>query len=131
MVVVGVKSLVRDALPGDAEELTSLLLRSRTQAMPWLGNPHDESSTRWWMQHVLLAEHCVRVADDGRRLHGFAAVTDIWLEQLYVDPDHQGQGVGRTRWRTPSAYDPTDFDCTSSAATHPPNASTRPMASAS
>ena len=96
MVVVDVKSLVRDALPGDAEELTSLLLRSRTQAMPWLGSPHDESSTRWWMQHVLLAEHCVRVADDGRRLHGFAAVTDIWLEQLYVDPDHQGQGVGRT-----------------------------------
>ncbi len=93
--VLDVKSLLRDALPGDAAELTNLLLRSRTQAMPWVVSPHDEPSTRWWMQHVLLTEHCVRVADDGSRLLGFAAVTDTWLEQLYVHPDHQGQGLGR------------------------------------
>lgn len=93
--MIDVESSLRDALLGDAEELTSLLLRSRTQAMPWLVSPHDKASTRWWMQHVLLTEHCVRVADDGSRLLGFAAVTDAWLEQLYVDPHHQGQGVGR------------------------------------
>ena len=96
MVVVGVNFSVRDALPGDAEELTSLLLRSRTQAMPWLVSPRDEPSTRWCLEHVLLTEQCVRVAGNGSRLLGFAAVTDLWLEQLYVDPDHQGQGVGRT-----------------------------------
>lgn len=90
------KSSLRGALPGDAEQLTSLLLCSRTQAMPWLVSPHDERSTRWWMQHVLLTEQCVRVADDGSRLLGFAAMTDIWLEQLSVDRGHQGQGVGRT-----------------------------------
>ncbi len=94
-VVVDVETSLRDALPGDAAELTSLLLRSRTRAMPWLVSPHDELATRWWMQHVLLTELCVRVADGGSRLLGFAAVTDTWLEQLYVDPDHQGQGVGR------------------------------------
>ncbi|MDQ2738186.1 MAG: GNAT family N-acetyltransferase [Actinomycetota bacterium] len=93
--MVDVETSLRDALPGDAAELTSLLLRSRIRAMPWLVSPHDELATRWWMQQVLLTEQCVRVADCGSRLLGFAAVTDTWLEQLYVDPDHQGEGVGR------------------------------------
>lgn len=92
--MVDMKITLRDALPGDTGQLTSLLLRSRTQAMPWLASPHDEPSTRWWMQHVLLAEHCVRVADDGSRVLGFAALTDTWIEQLFVDPEHQGQGGG-------------------------------------
>lgn len=63
--------------------------------MPWLVSPHDEASTRWWMEHVLLAEQCVRVASDGNRILGFAALAGTWLEQLYVGPDDQGQGVGR------------------------------------
>jgi len=86
---------MRDAVADDAEELTSLFLRSRTQAMPWLVSPHDAASTRWWMEHVLLATQCVRVADAGTRLLGFAALAGTWLEQLYVGPDDQGQGVGR------------------------------------
>ena len=93
--MVDVKPLLRAALPGDAVELTSVLLRSRSQAMPWLVSPHDEPSTRWRMQHVLLVERRVRVAHDADRVLGFAAATDTWLEQLYVDPEHQGQGVGR------------------------------------
>jgi putative acetyltransferase len=93
--VVVVEPQLRDAVPGDAEELSSIFLRARGRAMPWLAIPHDEHSTRWWMQHVLLTEQQVRVADDGSQLLGFAAVVGAWLEQLYVDPEHQGRGVGR------------------------------------
>ena len=88
-------SAVRRGVDSDAEELTVLFLRSRGRAMPWLTSPHDERSTRWWMQHVLLTDQHVRVAHEGSRLVGFAAVAGGWLEQLYVDPDHQGRGVGR------------------------------------
>jgi len=95
-VVVDVGSRLRDAVATDAEELASLFLRSRAQAMPGLASPHDEPSTRWWVQHVLLAEQHVRVASHGSRLLGFAAVAGDWLEQLYVDLDHQGRGLGRT-----------------------------------
>ena len=85
---------VRDGGPEDAEVLARLHRRSRSVAMPWLADLHDEASTLWWMQHVVLAGQRVRVADDGRVL-GFAALDGDWLEQLYVDPDHQGRGVGR------------------------------------
>ena len=93
--MVDVIPLLRDARPGDAAELTSVLLRSRTHAMPWLVSPHDEPSTRRWMQHVLLEKQRVRVAHGASRVLGFAAVTDAWLEQLYVDPHYQGRGVGK------------------------------------
>lgn len=60
----------------------------------WLKSPHEDAATLWWMQHVVLAEQCVRVFDDGRAV-GFAALDGDWLVQLYVDPHHQGRGVGR------------------------------------
>ena len=88
-------SSLRDAGADDAEALTALLLRSRTQAMPWLLSPHDDASTLWWMQHVLIADQHVCLAHDEGQLLGFAAVDGRWLAQLYVDPDHQHRGVGR------------------------------------
>ncbi|MDQ3430921.1 MAG: GNAT family N-acetyltransferase [Actinomycetota bacterium] len=75
--------------------MTVLYLRSRAAAMPWLVSPHDESSTRWWMVHVVLAGQRVWVAQCGSRPVGFAAVDGHWLGQLYVDPGAQGRGVGR------------------------------------
>jgi GNAT superfamily N-acetyltransferase len=86
---------VRDGVPGDAEQLAALYWQARAVAMPWLLNPHDETSTRRWMEHVLLVEQRVRVAEYEDRPRGFAAVNGAWLEQLYVDPDHRGLGVGR------------------------------------
>lgn len=86
--------LLRDGVRGDAEQLTDMFRRSRTVAIPWLVSPHDEASTRWWMEHVVLAGQHVRVAYNERPL-GFAVVDGDWLEHLYVDPEHQGRGVGR------------------------------------
>jgi GNAT superfamily N-acetyltransferase len=79
----------------DAEALTALYLRSRAAAMPWLASPHDEAATHWWMENVVIPEQLVRVAREDRRPLGFFALTGNWLEQLYVDPDDQGRGVGR------------------------------------
>ena len=66
--------MLRDGVRYDADQLTALLLRTRADAMPWLRSPHDEHSTRWWMEHVVLAEQHVRVAAAGTRLLGFTAV---------------------------------------------------------
>lgn len=86
---------IRDGSRADAEPLTTLYLRSRAAAMPWLVSPHDEPATRWWMQHVVLAAQRVWVAQSRDRVLGFAAVDGHWLEQLYVDPVAQSCGAGR------------------------------------
>jgi putative acetyltransferase len=87
--------LLRDGIQGDADQLTDVFLRARAVAMPWLVGPHGPAATRWWMEHVVLAEQRVRVAYDGSRVVGFAALHGNWVEHLYIDPEDQGRGVGR------------------------------------
>lgn len=87
---------LRDAALVDARDLTALYRRARSEAMPWLAVPHDEAATRWWIEHMLLPDHRVLVADNGEgRPVGFSAVDGDWLQQLYVHPDHQHAGIGR------------------------------------
>jgi putative acetyltransferase len=86
---------IRRGVAKDAEQLTSLYLRARAAAMPWLRSPHDEASTMWWMEHSVVGEQRVRVVENQAELLGFAAMEGAWLEQLYVDPDRQRLGIGR------------------------------------
>ena len=87
--------MLRDGSTSDADQLTTLFLRSRAHAMPWLAISHDEPSTRWWMEHCVLVEQRVRVVHHDDQLLGFTASVDGWLHHLYVDTDHQDQGIGR------------------------------------
>jgi len=86
---------IRDGSRADTEPLTTLYLRSRAAAMPWLVSPHDEPATRWWMEHIVLTAQRVWVAQSNDRVLSFAAVDGHWLEQLYVGPEAQAGGVGR------------------------------------
>lgn len=63
--------------------------------MPWLVSAHDDASTSRWMRYTVIANQRVWVALDGERPVGFASLEGQWLEQLYVDPQAQGAGVGR------------------------------------
>ena len=78
----------------DAEALSAVHRRSRAAAMPWLPVVRDEASTRWWVEHVVLAEQDVLVAEADGAVAGFSAVAAGWLEHLYVAPEAQGRGVG-------------------------------------
>lgn len=84
---------LRPAAGSDASALAQLYLRSRSAAMPWLVSPHDGPATHRWLEHVLLVEATVTIAElDG--LCGFMALSGSWLEQLYVEPAFQRSGVG-------------------------------------
>ncbi len=63
--------------------------------MPWIPLVHDESETRGWMRGIVLAQQQVTVAERDGRVVGFASVDGDWLEQLYVEPEAIGTGVGR------------------------------------
>jgi GNAT superfamily N-acetyltransferase len=59
---------------------------------------HTDDEVRGWVRDRLvpLMETWVAVDEvEPERVLGFAAVEPGWLEQLYVDPDHLGEGIGR------------------------------------
>ena len=62
--------------------------------MPWLARPHTDEETRTWVRGVLVPSGAVTVAERQGQVAGYAAVTDGWLEHLYVDPAAQGRGIG-------------------------------------
>ena len=84
---------IRDAVPDDADALTSLFLASRRQAMPWLREAHSDEETRWWMSNVVLRDLSVRVATLDGAIAGFAAIRPGWLDHLYIVLSRQRAGL--------------------------------------
>jgi GNAT superfamily N-acetyltransferase len=86
---------LRPARTEDAEALASIHHRSREAAMPWIPLVHALTETQGWMRGIVLPHQWVLVAERQGRPVGFAAVEGDWLEQLYVEPQAIGTGVGR------------------------------------
>jgi putative acetyltransferase len=87
--------VLRRATPVDAPALAAVHHRSRERAMPWLPVLHTPVETEAWFADVVLRSQVVTVAEVHGRVLALSAVGDGWLEQLYVDPDAQGRGLGR------------------------------------
>lgn len=62
--------------------------------MPWLAEIHTEAETAWWIANIVLPNQRVWLAEDSDRIVGIAALKGQVLEQLYVLPDAQRQGIG-------------------------------------
>ena len=63
-------------------------------ALPWLAGLHTPDEDRWFYRERMFATCRLWGAFDSDRLTGLIAFRDDWIEQLYVLPEAQGQGVG-------------------------------------
>jgi GNAT superfamily N-acetyltransferase len=55
---------------------------------------HSEEEVRAWFDEVVLATREVWVAEDGEAIVGLLVLADDWIDQLYVEPNVTGQGIG-------------------------------------
>jgi GNAT superfamily N-acetyltransferase len=89
------KTVIRPAVPTDAEALAAVHLASRAAAMPFLPpQKRVRGEVVWWFENVVLPECRVWVAVRGAETVGFAALDGDMLDQLYLRPDVRRQGVG-------------------------------------
>ena len=85
---------VRRARAEESDALAALFRLSRTTALPYLPDLHTPEEDRaFFREHTFVA--CdVWVAESDGTPAGFCAVRNGWIDHLYVDPAHQGHGMG-------------------------------------
>jgi ribosomal protein S18 acetylase RimI-like enzyme len=78
------------------EQTVAVWERSRWDAQPWLEERMSwaHESNLGHFRDVVTREFEVWVAIDAGEVVGLLAVGDGRVDQLYVDPPHQGRGVG-------------------------------------
>jgi GNAT superfamily N-acetyltransferase len=85
---------IRQASAGDGKAcaVIHILARSHMRFLPQDIYYIDETVNL--MCCVVFEEQTVWVADINDEIIAYASLGDGYLNNLYVDPDHQGQGIG-------------------------------------
>ena len=63
-------------------------------ALPWLAGLHTPDEDRWFFRERMFKTSTLWGVFDSDAMIGMIAFHDDWIEQLYVLPEAQGQGVG-------------------------------------
>jgi GNAT superfamily N-acetyltransferase len=85
---------IRQARPTDAGAIARIYIAAREATMTYLPNLYSRSEIRQWIVDDVLAQCDVTLGCTRTMVAGFSAVRRDWLEQLYVHPDLQNDGVG-------------------------------------
>jgi GNAT superfamily N-acetyltransferase len=97
------------AVAEDAPLLARIHRDARTAAMPWLPVLHSKDEDLAWMTNIVLAKQQVVAATHDAGVVGFIAVTDGWVEHLYVAPSSWRTGVGSVLLRHAMELQPNGF----------------------
>jgi ribosomal protein S18 acetylase RimI-like enzyme len=86
---------VEKASTGDADEIATLYLASRADALPYLSRVHTDNEVHTWIRNVVLTQGETWVARLTGSIVGFMALVGNDVDQLYVLPGYYRRGVGR------------------------------------
>lgn len=85
---------IRRAAASDAAAVADVWLASFADALPTVTRAHDDADVRGWVRDVLVPTTRCWVAVMGGEVVAVLALGPGWIEQLYVEPSHQGAGIG-------------------------------------
>lgn len=89
-------TVYRQATEQDAQRIAEIHALSRATSMPWLPVVHTAAEDLWFYEHIVIPDQNVEVCEVDGTVIGFCAVSDPWLQHLYLDPSSQGKGIGST-----------------------------------
>jgi GNAT superfamily N-acetyltransferase len=85
---------LRKAEPRDLPAIAGLFRLVRETCLPFLPQLHTREEDMEFFRERVFAGFDLTVAERDGLIAGYSAVSPGWLEQLYVLPQFQGQGVG-------------------------------------
>jgi GNAT superfamily N-acetyltransferase len=85
--------MLRAARPEDTPAVIAVFHAARADALPYLPILHTADEDRAFFSG-LVERGLVTVAERDRRVAGFLARNEDWVDHLYIAPDAQGHGLG-------------------------------------
>ena len=89
---------LRAATEADAQAAATILIRTRSEFMPYAPAAHSEVEIRDWVRTQLIPAGGVTVAVREHAPIGVMATAEVhgcsWVNQMAVTPEYVGQGVG-------------------------------------
>ncbi len=86
--------IVRRAVPGDAAAVADVWLRSYTAALPGVRRAHTDDEVREWFRDVVVPGRETWVVEADGAVVGLMVLGPDEIDQLYLDPDWRGRGLG-------------------------------------
>jgi GNAT superfamily N-acetyltransferase len=86
--------VLRRARPADAVPVAEVWLRSFDAALPTVRRAHPDPDVRRWIRDVLVPLGDTWVAEVDDAVVGVLALSEGWIDQLYLHPEHRGRGIG-------------------------------------
>lgn len=87
---------LRQAVFSDMEAVARFNRHVRKTCFPYLPDLHTPEEDLAFFRNEVFPLSTIWLAEGGGELIGFAAVSESWLDHLYVDPAWHGRGVGST-----------------------------------
>lgn len=89
---------IRRAVAADADSASDLYVHARWAAAETGSIPlpaHSDDEVAGWITHVVIPKlECWLAQTPGGQIVGILVLRDDWIDQLYVDPDLTGRGIG-------------------------------------
>lgn len=85
--------MLRPATGSDAASIARLM-RAALGSFSWMPVIHTPAEDLVFIRDIVLPRQQVTVAEVDKAIVGFIAVSGDWVEQLYLDPDWTGRGIG-------------------------------------
>lgn len=97
--------------PADVEAVAEVHRTARSAAVPAMPEPvHPARTVLPWVRGRMEAEDTETwVAEADGHVVGYALLEPAWLDQLYVLPDHAGQGIGSALLEVVKSRQPGGF----------------------
>ncbi len=86
--------VLRRATRDDAAAVADVWLRSYAAALPAVRRAHSDEEVRAWFRDVVVPGRETWVADAGGVVVGLIVLGPGEIDQLYLDPDWRGRGIG-------------------------------------
>jgi GNAT superfamily N-acetyltransferase len=81
--------------PAEGGAVAAMWLRARRAAIPAIPPPvHSDDEVREWFETVVIPERETWVIEDAGSIVAVLVLEPGWIDQLYVDPEFTGQGLG-------------------------------------